>query len=137
MHTGPRHESVVRRMMKWVYRWPMRSSVWLCFHTLTSWTLISRPSVKFWLSGGCSFAKVTGKEVRKILAKSLDGHQIGYSTGISLCATHTTALSHVVFKVSRLHSSGSSVVCLSFSLSVKAVPSTFSSSPLAPRRCVR
>src|SRR5712691_810154 len=83
-----RYERVVRRMMRWAYRWPPLSSVRLCLHTLPSWTLISVPSIKFWLSGGCSFAKLLGRSSVDIPPKSLDSHQIRYSTVVSLCATH-------------------------------------------------
>lgn len=53
------------------YRWPPLSSVKLCFQTLPSWTLISRPSIKSWLSGGCNFAKFPGRSSAKMPPKSL------------------------------------------------------------------
>ena len=53
------------------YRWPPLSSVKLCFQTLPSWTLISKPSIKSWLSGGCSFAKFPGRSSAKMPPKSL------------------------------------------------------------------
>jgi hypothetical protein len=53
------------------YRWPPLSSVKLCFQTLPSWTLISRPSIKSWLSGGCSFEKFPGRSSAKMPPKSL------------------------------------------------------------------
>ena len=50
--------SVVRRM-KWAHHWPLRSSVWLCFHAKSG--LKSKPSIRSWLSGGCGFAKLLGR----------------------------------------------------------------------------
>ena len=126
MHVGLGYETVVRAMMmSWAYRWPPLSSVRLCFHTLPSWTLISRPSIKSWLSGGCSFAKLPGRSSAKIPPKSLDSHQIRHSTGILCCPTHPFTFSHVVFKASHLYRSSSSIVCSIFSLSFNTVPSIF------------
>ena len=121
--------------MTCTYRWPPLSSVRLCFHTLPNWTLISRPPIKSWLSGSCSFATLPGRSSPKIPPKSLDSHQIRYSSGILLCATHPFTFSHVVFKASRLYRSSSSIVCF-FSLSFNTVPSKFFR-PLASRRYVR
>jgi len=126
MHMGLRYERAVRKMMmRWAYRWPPLSSVRLCFHTLPSWTLILRLYIKSWLSGGCSFATLPGRSSPKIPPKSLDSHQIRYSAGILLCATHPFTFSHVVFKASRLYRSSSSIVCSIFSLSLNTVPSIF------------
>ena len=126
MHVGLGYETVVRAMMmSWVYRWPPLSSVKLCFHTLPSWTLISRPSIKSWLSGGCSFEKLPGRSSAKIHPKSLDSNQIRERTGTVSCATHPFTFSHVVFKASRLYQSSSSIVCSIFSLSFNTVPSIF------------
>jgi hypothetical protein len=71
------HICVVRRwggnqLGTQTYRWPPLSSVKLCFQTLPSWTLISKPSIKSWLSGGCNFEKFPGRSSAKMPPKSLD-----------------------------------------------------------------
>jgi hypothetical protein len=110
------------------YRWPPLSSVKLCFQTLPSWTLISRPSVKSWPSGGCSFAKFPGRSSAKMPPKSLKRIVVKSNTRVqgAICArSYPFTFSHVVFKASRLYRSSSSIVCSIFSLSFRTVPSIF------------
>ena len=105
-------------MTNWACRWQPLSSIRPCFQTLPSWTLISRPSIKSWLIGGCSFAKLPGRSSAKIPPKSLDSNQIRERAGTVLCATHPFTFSHVIFKASRLYRSSSSIVCSISSLSL-------------------
>jgi hypothetical protein len=53
------------------YRCPPLSSVRLCFHTVPSRTLTSRPCMRSWPSGGCNLAKFPGNSSAKMPPKSL------------------------------------------------------------------
>jgi hypothetical protein len=112
-------------MLRGTYRWPPLSSVKLCFQTLPSWTLISRPSIKSCLSGGCSFAKFPGRSSAKMPPKSLVTKKSDMRSQEFFARSYPFTFSHVVVKASLLYRSSSSIVCSIFSLSFSTVPSIF------------
>ena len=105
---------------------PPLNSVKLCFHTVPSWTLTSRPSMRSWPSGGWSFAKFPGRSSPKISPKSLK-KKVLYTLlkWWRLNTTYLLTFAHVVWRASLLCLSIDSIVSSILTLSFSTVAMFF------------